>query len=180
MSDTSNAFDDPGTREIFALIGLLITNFANFEACLAPALAVLLDDNGDQASVILGQVDSFAYKWSTVVGIAELQEPKSDMASVVLSVQADIKKVNSFRNMLAHSGNRVEIDEFWLIKNATTTKRGKPEALLLTSEVVGDHNSLLVDATRALHGQLVGIKLTGKTGLMLALRNKAGIPIEDQ
>ena len=42
--------------EVCTNFGFLVTEFANFEAYLAPALALMLNDNGDQASAILGQV----------------------------------------------------------------------------------------------------------------------------
>jgi len=54
-------------HETFATIGFLVCDFANFEGRLGPALALMINDNGDQASAILGQVDSFSYKWGTVV-----------------------------------------------------------------------------------------------------------------
>ena len=43
-------------HETFATIGYLICEFANFEGRLMPVLALMLNDTGDQASVILGQV----------------------------------------------------------------------------------------------------------------------------
>jgi hypothetical protein len=176
MSPLNNS----ATLDILARIGLLVTNFANFEATLTPMLAVLLNDNGDRASVILGQVDSFAYKWGTVVGIAKLQEPPTDLSLAIVEADQKILRVNSFRNKVAHSGSRIQGDTYFLLQNSNTTKRGDVRVEILTKEALEEHNALLINTSAAMNSLINGVKLAGQSGLMRALRNTAGIPSEDQ
>ena len=161
-------------HETFANIGFLVMDFANFEGRLAPALALMLNDNGDQASAILGQVDSFSYKWNTVVGIAQTLGGKSAMADAILAIVDDVKEVNSFRNKLAHSGSRLHPPELWLITSATSTKRGIPKSEPITADLV----QLKLDKLRAAMTRLDDLidwgKLTSNDGLMRGFRCSSG------
>jgi hypothetical protein len=172
MSDNPCDYHEP--YEVFANIGFLVCEFANFEGYLAPALALMLNDNGDQASVILGQIDSFSYKWGTVVGVAETLKGKSKVADAVLEIDADVRAANTFRNKLAHGGNRVEGTEVWLIVNANSTKRGPPRGEQITGPAV----QAQIDTIRAAMDRMQAVidwnRLTGETGLMRALRYTPG------
>lgn len=139
-------------HETFATIGYLICEFANFEGRLMPVLALMLNDTGDQASVILGQVDSFAYKWSTVVGVAETVARGDHVAEAVLKIRSDVKEASSFRNKIAHSGSRIHGAELWLVVNATTTKRGAPKGELITRSMVQAQLDRIRGAIDALDG----------------------------
>ena len=166
-------------NDTFAKIGLIMCNFANFEGYLAPALAMMLNDNGDQASAILGQVDSFAFKWAVIVGIAGTREADCEVAKAILAMDEDIKKAAGFRNKLAHSGSRIKDGVFWLITNANTTKRGESKAVKLTRQEIWDHNELLKNAIEALSPLIDKLKLTGTGGLMRALRHTDGASTGD-
>jgi len=173
-------------HEIFATIGFLVCDFANFEGRLAPALALMINDNGDQASAILGQVDSFSFKWACVAGVAKTLKGKSPMAAAVLAIDADVRAVNSFRNKLAHSCSRLHPPEFWLITNATTTKRGEPKSERITEAMVQEQLDTIRAAMDRIDELIDWNKLTSDDGLMRAFRCSTGptsprpIPILDR
>lgn len=167
-------------HEIFATIGFLVCEFANFEGRLAPSLALMLNDNGDQASAILGQVDSFAYKWGTVVGVAETLKGKSDLADAILSLRDEVKAVNGFRNKLAHSGSRIHSPELWLVTNATSTKRGVPKGERVTRQMVQQNLDVIRECMNELDARIEWDKLTSNEGLMRAFRCSTGPATKDQ
>ncbi|MDQ2861686.1 MAG: hypothetical protein M3T55_13405, partial [Pseudomonadota bacterium] len=79
-----------------------IADFGFLEFSLFAALATILKDNGTATHIILGHVNSFSFKLDIVMAFARMHAETSPTAKALVELEADIRTVSSFRNILAH------------------------------------------------------------------------------
>ena len=114
-------------------IGHYTAEFSLFEHGLWQIYGIVLGTDGVGAMTLLGSIQSFSLKLQAVERLFDLKMSSDPMANEFRSVFAGAKKINAFRNILAH-GLYVSDEaktEIWIISYlADPGRKQKPETEL--------------------------------------------------